>query len=122
MSALDCKRLSASSFGTKRHLPVAACLSRVSISRPLFAGIEIHEDADLLDAGSVAADIAQVVEQHVAKRRQGQRDADDEQRQQGIERRRPQPAKSQGQRSTMLGQPTFHETSLPWSRRNTFGW
>ena len=79
----------------------------------LAAGVERHEQTELLHAGGIAPEIAQVVEQHVAKTGQGQRDADDEQRQQGIERRRPQTPKRRREGSLMLGKPGVHATNLP---------
>ena len=72
MPSLACMRFSASSFGTKRHLPVAACTQPVlDFADLLLAGVEVHEQADLLHAGYVAAEIAQIVEQHVAESRAG---------------------------------------------------
>ena len=62
MPSFACKRFSASSFGTKRHLPLAASVSRFSISATSFpAGIEGHEQADLLHARDVASEVAEVV-------------------------------------------------------------
>ena len=78
----------------------------------LLAGIEVHEQADLLDTGNIAAKLAQVVEQHVAEGREGQGDADHQQRQQGVERRRPQAAESRTERRAVLGEPGVH-CSLP---------
>ena len=45
----------------------------------IIAGLEAQEDADLLHAGRVAGQFAQVFESQPTGRRQGQRDADDEQ-------------------------------------------
>jgi hypothetical protein len=42
------------------------------------AGIKLHEQADLLDSGGRAAEVAQIVEQDVTETGEGQRNADDE--------------------------------------------
>lgn len=50
----------------------------------LLAGVKCHENTDLLNTGGAAGDVAQVVENHPAGTWQRQRDADDQQRQEGV--------------------------------------
>ena len=80
----------------------------------LARGVGSHVQADLLHTRGVAAEVAQIVEKQVADARQRQCDADDEQRKQRVERRRPQPAHGQRECCPVLGEPGAHEsTSLP---------
>ena len=79
----------------------------------LLAGLQLHENADLLDAGSGLTEVAQIVENDVAKAGQGQRDADHQQRQQGIERRGAEAAQGRAEGGAVLTEPGLHQTSLP---------
>ena len=72
-------------------------------------GVLICEDLWEVDPASAAADEgAQVVERDVAGARQGQRDADHEQREQGVERRRDKPTGGIAQGVGMLGEVAVH--------------
>ncbi len=81
------------------------------------AGADFHEDADLLHGAGVAAEVAQAVEGDVAESRQSQGDADGDQREQRVERRREEAAEGAPKGGAMLRQPASH-TTLPWSRRS----
>ena len=87
---------------------IGVAQARLDFADLLLAGVDGHENADLLYARGVAGDAAQVIQSDPAGARQGQRDTDDHQRQEGVERRGKQPAQRVAQGGPVLGKEGAH--------------
>ena len=85
----------------------------------LAVGIQGHEQADLLHAGSTVGSELNVVNEQPPRRRQGHGDADHEQRQRGVQGGADQSPQGVAQGGQMLIEPSVHEASVPWSRRSS---